>query len=109
MTIESNVRCDVDFGSIPFLDGAIAHATAGVVPGGSRRNLAWGADVLDAGDHDEVHQLLFADAQTSGGLVFGIDPTSTDDVLAELASTGHTAARIGTTASTSGAAQIILR
>ena len=54
------------------------------MPGGSRRNLAWGAELLDAGEHDEVHQLLVADAQTSGGLIFGIDPGSTDAVLAEL-------------------------
>ena len=92
MAIESGVRCHLDFASIPFLDGAIAHATAGVMPGGSRRNLEWGADILDAGDHDELHQLLIADAQTSGGLIFGVDPGSTDAMLAELADTGHTAA-----------------
>jgi selenide,water dikinase len=107
MAIESGVRCDVEFASIPFLDGAVAHATAGVMPGGSRRNLAWGSDVLDAGNHDEVDQLLFADAQTSGGLIFGVDPAAADDVLAELAATGHTAARIGTTSP--GAAGIVLR
>jgi selenide, water dikinase len=42
--------------------------------------------------------LLIADAQTSGGLVFGVDPAHTADVLAELALTGHTAAHIGRTA-----------
>ena len=80
------------------------------MPGGSRRNLAWGAEILDAGDHDEVHQLLVADAQTSGGLVFGVDPGSTADVLAELAATGHTAAHVGTTsAGAAGDARIVLR
>ena len=107
MAIESGVRCELDFASIPFLDGAIAHATAGVMPGGSRRNLAWGADILDAGDHDELHQLLIADAQTSGGLIFGVDSGSTDAILAELGTTGHTAAKVGTTSI--GSAQILLR
>ncbi len=107
MAIESRVRCEIEFASIPFLDGAVTHATSGIMPGGSRRNLAWGAELLDAGEHDEVHQLLVADAQTSGGLIFGIDPGSTDAVLAELARTGHTAAHIGTTSV--GDAQIVLR
>ncbi len=65
------------------------------MPGGSRRNLAWALEFVDVGDHDEVHQLLLADAQTSGGLVFGVDPSETASVLAELATTGHQAALIG--------------
>jgi hypothetical protein len=57
------------------------------MPGGSRRNLDWALAFVDVGDHDEVHQLLLADAQTSGGLVFGVDPSETASVLAELAAT----------------------
>ncbi len=97
MAIESAVSVVVDVGAIPFLPGAVEHAARGVMPGGSRRNLEWGSEYLDAGGHDELQQLLVADAQTSGGLVFGVDPSETDRVLSELASTGHTAARIGTT------------
>jgi selenide,water dikinase len=97
MALESGVRCEVDFGSIPFLLGAIAHAEAGVMPGGSRRNLAWGADLLDSGDLADTARLLVADAQTSGGLVFGVDPAATTDVLARLDESGHTAAHIGVT------------
>jgi selenide,water dikinase len=65
------------------------------MPGGSRRNLTWALEFVDAGDHDEIRQLLLADAQTSGGLVFGVDPSETSAVLAELTATGHRAARIG--------------
>jgi selenide,water dikinase len=65
------------------------------MPGGSRRNLSWALDFVDVGRHDELHQLLLADAQTSGGLVFGVDPAVSDDVVAELTATGHVAARIG--------------
>ncbi len=97
MALESSVNAIVEFDRIPFLDGAKEHAAGGVMPGGSRRNLAWGAEHLDAGSHDELHQLLFADAQTSGGLIFGVSPDATSNVLAELASSGHTAARIGAT------------
>jgi len=95
MAIESGVTVEVEFAALPFLPGAIEHAEAGIMPGGSRRNLGWGAEHLDAGDHPELHQLLVADAQTSGGLVFGVDPSATEPVLAELAAAGRTAARIG--------------
>lgn len=95
MAIESRVRVTITFDAIPFLAGAIELARDGLMPGGSRRNLDWGRELLDAGSHDGLSQLLVADAQTSGGLVFGIDPGETAGVLAELADTGHSAALIG--------------
>ncbi len=99
MALESGVRVVVDFDALAFLPGAVEFATDGVMPGGSRRNLAWALDFFDPGGHDEVQQLLVADAQTSGGLVFGVDPGETAHVLAELDGAGHQAARIGTTRS----------
>jgi selenide,water dikinase len=107
MTIESGVRASIEFDAVPFLPGAIDLAADGIMPGGSVRNLNWGVEILDAGDHDELHQLLIADAQTSGGLIFGVDPAHTAGVLAELSATGHRAARIGR--ADAGAAGIVLR
>ncbi len=107
MALESDVRATVDFDAVPFLPGALDHAEAGIMPGGSRRNLDWGGELLDAGSHDELHQLLIADAQTSGGLVFGVDPGETAGLLSELAATGHTAAKIGGTSA--GQAGLTLR
>ena len=98
MAIESNVSVAVEFDAVPFLPGAIELAADGAMPGGSRRNLEWGTDVLDAGTHTELNQLMIADAQTSGGLVFGVDPAHTAHVLSELEASGHTAALIGHTA-----------
>jgi selenide,water dikinase len=96
MALESAVSVAIEFAAVPFLPGAADLAADGVMPGGSRRNLAWALEFVDVGDHDEVDQLLLADAQTSGGLVFGVDPSETASVLAELAATGHQAERIGT-------------
>ena len=98
MALESGVSVTLDFAAVPFLPGATDFAGDGVMPGGSRRNLAWALEFVDVGDHDETDQLLIADAQTSGGLVFGVDPSETASVLAELTSTGHTAAHIGSAA-----------
>jgi selenide,water dikinase len=101
MALESGVEVVVDSGSVPILDGVRELAEAGFVPGGSARNLKWVADRLDRGDLDDITVTLLGDAQTSGGLVFGVDPARADEVVAELASTGHSAAVIG--AATGGA------
>ncbi|GIR36862.1 MAG: hypothetical protein CM15mP49_22470 [Actinomycetota bacterium] len=53
--------------------GAKLYAEDGVIPGGTRRNLAWVEDQIDAGSYGETDLLLLADAQTSGGLIFGVD------------------------------------
>lgn len=98
MATQSRVTASVEVAAVPFLPGARELAGEGIMPGGSRRNLAWASEFTDTGDFDELTQLLIADAQTSGGLVFGVDPAATADVLSELAASGHTAARIGFTA-----------
>ncbi len=107
MAMESGVTVTVWFEAIPFLDGAVDLARDGIMPGGSRRNLDWARTLLDAGGHDELHQLLVADAQTSGGLVFGVDPGESATVVASLRESGHTAAVIGTTAE--GRGRFVLR
>jgi selenide,water dikinase len=106
MTVESGVVATIDVDAVPLLPGTRALADEGIMPGGSHRNLAAGADLLDPGSHDEITQLLMADAQTSGGLVFGVDPAHTAAVLTRLADTGHTAAHIG--AVTAGPGGVVL-
>ncbi len=94
MAAESGVSVVVDFDRLPFLPGAVDLAGEGIMPGGSRRNLGHGVDRLDT-DRAETEQLLVADAQTSGGLIFGVDERHVDGVLAQLSESGHTAAAIG--------------
>ena len=100
--IESGIDVAIDFAAVPLLPGTRELAEAGSIPGGSRRNLEWADERLDRGGHDELDVLLLADAQTSGGLVFGADPTEVDGVLADLDSTGHVAAVIGRATAGSG-------
>jgi selenide, water dikinase len=95
MALESGVSVEVDVAAVPFLPGAVELAADGIMPGGSRRNLAWALEFTDTGGVDDLHQLLLADAQTSGGLVFGVEPSETDAVVRELAACGHTAAVVG--------------
>lgn len=102
MAKESGVDATLIVENTPFLADAKDMAAAGIVPGGTVRNLEWITPQLDAGSHDETTRLLFADAQTSGGLIFGVDPGETAAILASLAESGHTAAVIGNTAAGTG-------
>jgi selenide, water dikinase len=96
MCLESGVDAFIAVDAIPVLDGVRELLADGVVPGGSQRNLADIADRLDAGTHDDDIALLLADAQTSGGLVFGAaDASAADTAVATLSASGHTAAVIG--------------
>ena len=100
--MESGVDAEIDVGAVPLLEGARALAETGSIPGGSRRNLAWVDERLDRGNHDELDVLLLADAQTSGGLVFGASPTAAHEALDRLEETGHTASVIGRVAEGNG-------
>jgi selenide,water dikinase len=68
MARASGVTAVVDASAVPYLDGARAALRDGFVSGGTRRNLDWVREHLDA-DVDEDELLLLADAQTSGGLL----------------------------------------
>jgi len=96
MAIESGVDVVIDVAAVPVLDGVRELAAAGVVPGGSGRNRAFVADRLDIGAGvDDLDVTILADAQTSGGLVVGVDPDRADAMVDALRATGHPAAIIG--------------
>lgn len=107
MAAASGVDADVEAASVPLLAGAADLARAGHVPGGSRRNLDWVRDHLDPGGVDELTQVLLADAQTSGGLVFGAEPARARRAVARLVASGHQCANIGRVVA--GTGQIRLR
>jgi selenide,water dikinase len=69
----SGVGAEVGYQAIPLFSGVTELANAGVVPGGSRRNLevstaAWSPDLAEA------ERLIASDAQTSGGLLLSVPP-----------------------------------
>ena len=97
MAKASGMNAELYVDQIPFLPAARQYVEDGIVPGGTRRNLAWIADQVDTGSFSEIDLLLLADAQTSGGLVFGVDKDKSSDVCAELEELGVDAALIGET------------
>lgn len=102
MVVESNVDVEITVPDVPLLPGARALAEAGHLPGGSQRNLEWARANLDAGETAEPLVMLLADAQTSGGLLFGADPDAAREAAASLRAEGHDAAVIGTVTTGNG-------
>lgn len=96
MALASAVDVDLEVAAVPLLPGATELASRGHVPGGTRRNLAWILDRLDVGAAAELDLALLADAQTSGGLVFGAAPDRAWQATGVLRDRGHDAAVIGT-------------
>jgi len=102
MASESGVDVVLRVGDVPLLPGARDLAEQGFVPGGSGRNLDWARPQLDADSVDDVLVRLLADAQTSGGLLFGADPEAAEQAVADLRDSGHEAAVVGTVSEGTG-------
>ena len=91
----SAVDVDLDVAAVPVLASARELVAGGYLPGGTRRNLAWASDTLDAGDHGEATLAVLADPQTSGGLLFALPADRADAAAQQLRAGGHDAAVIG--------------
>jgi selenide,water dikinase len=104
MLAASGMDAELDVAAVPVLSGVRELVSAGVLPGGSRRNRDWVADRLDAQGVGELDVLVLADAQTSGGLLFGAAPDAAAQAVATL---GEPAAVIGRV--DAGAGRITLR
>jgi selenide,water dikinase len=82
MCLASDVSAEINFRNLDFLKGVRELAEAGVVPGGTKRNLDFVKDaVIFDNKLSEVEQLLTADAQTSGGLLIAMPEKSVPDYI----------------------------
>ena len=91
----SGVALRIRSQAVPVLDGVVDLAAAGVVPGGSRANLAWVQPHLRADPDAALPLIVLADAQTNGGLLAAVAPERSAGVLAALVAVGVNAADIG--------------
>lgn len=92
----SGVGARIRLSAVPVLPAARDLAAAGSIPGGTRRNKESLDPVVTYDEAiDEVDRLLLCDAQTSGGLLFAVDPARCEDLLSGLAEASVSAAAIG--------------
>jgi selenide,water dikinase len=90
MAAASGVTLRIQASRVPLMAGAYALAEAGCLPGAMFRNL----DYVDARTRfapglDYSLKMLLVDAQTSGGLLFGIAPEHAGAALARLRGDGY--------------------
>lgn len=89
MTRASGVTASISASSVPVLSSAPELLRAGMIPGGTRRNLeAVSASVDWDPIIPEETRLLLADAQTSGGLLIAVAPERAEELCRELGRRG---------------------
>ena len=95
MVRASGVSATLKVDAVPVLDGIDDLVAAGMIPGGTRRNLAAVEAMLDHGSTSERDRIVLADAQTSGGLLVAIDTALGDAFEQALTDAGARGWRIG--------------
>jgi len=91
----SGVAARLEAARVPVLDGVEELARSGVVPGGSKANLAWVEPNLRLSPSAARPAIVLADAQTNGGLLAAVPPEAVAGLLAALAGAGVAAVEIG--------------
>ena len=103
----SGVTFKLRLAAVPLLEGVLALAAQGIVPGGTKANLAWvEPHVRFEAGIDGSARLALADAQTNGGLLAAIAPERLEAVLEALRQSDVQAAVIGEVAASEGDARI---
>lgn len=75
----SGVGARIDFRAVPQLADLASYVSAGMTPGGTRRN--WESYGQDVSAPDETLRAILCDPQTSGGLLIAVDPETAGDVI----------------------------
>jgi cysteine desulfurase NifS/selenium donor protein len=112
MTRASGVEAEVEARAVPVLAGAPEAVSLGAVPGGTlgnREYLERRGDVAWRDGVDETSRLILCDAQTSGGLLFAVDPARASRLVSALeAGEAGCAAVVGrVTSAGSGRIQVV--
>ncbi len=91
----SDTSAVLRYADIPLLPGVEALAEAGVVAGGTKRNLKAATRFTNFGDLGDAQRFVVADAQTSGGLLIAVDAPLEAALLQALAEEDVPAVTIG--------------
>lgn len=100
--LNDTLDASLDLPEIPILEGVFSLAEKGIVPGGSKKNLAWVRDSVVINGQSQTDLTILADAQTSGGLLIALPASNVSEALSHLHRSQITAAVIGTITSGKG-------
>ena len=109
----ADVRVTLHAGAFEFLPGALDLAVMGILPAGVYRNRRYAEAEVSFSDGVPlaVADALF-DPQTSGGLLFAVDPRDADALVEALRAAGEgvpAVQRIGTVGPYEGGARVLVR
>ncbi len=89
LLLASGLAARISADAVPLFDCVRALAAEGVLPGGTKRNLAYVEPHVDwASTLAASDRLVLCDAQTSGGLLIAVPPEGEGTLLAELEKRG---------------------
>lgn len=95
MTRANHADAELQATDIPYLSDVFQLIGSGVVPGGTRNNLAYVNDWVNwPGNFDEIQKLAICDAQTSGGLLAALPAAEAAEAINALHLNGVTGAII---------------
>lgn len=83
-----NATLEFDFNSIPIIDEAIEMASMGIIPAGTYNNRSYVMSFIEKKKSFE-NEILFYDAQTSGGLLISVSQKDAPKLLERLKSEGY--------------------
>lgn len=95
MLENENICAEIDFESIPVIEGTENLIAANVIPGGTFRNLSYVEKFVEWDDNISEHKkIILADAQTSGGLLISADENTAAKIMDEMHNNGVESAKI---------------
>jgi cysteine desulfurase len=93
MASGAGIGCTVSLQKVPLFPGVWDLATAGIIPGGTKNNLAYVSDQLVCEPEiPETGKYILADAQTSGGLLIALPQKEAAKLVSQLRGKGAEAA-----------------
>ncbi|GHV06170.1 selenide, water dikinase [Campylobacterota bacterium] len=93
--IRDDISIEFSWDQIPYLRSALSFASIGIVPGGTLANRDYAKDrVTIARTLSEPEELIFFDAQTSGGLLIAVSEADAEKCLEKIVANGDDQAAI---------------
>lgn len=84
----NKVTLEFDFNSIPILNESIELASMGIIPGGTYKNRSYVSSFLQK-KSDFENEIIFFDAQTSGGLLMSVNEKDVQNLITRLKNEGY--------------------
>jgi len=89
MAKASKVNIIIESIKVPFLEGSLQLIDSGCIPGAAFRNLEYSENSIQLKGCDYNHKMLLVDAQTSGGILMGVDPNNAAKIVELLINEGY--------------------